>query len=99
MHLEFFVEEPSAEAALQNLATAILGNDTSFQIHPFQGKRDLLGNLPGRLRAMAKWLPADYCVVVLADNDSDNCHQLKERLERIAQDAGLTSKSTARDGP
>lgn len=34
MHIEFLVEEPSAEAALQNLIPTILGQDVSYEIHP-----------------------------------------------------------------
>ena len=42
MHIEFLVEEPSAEAALKNLVPKISGQDVSFMIHPHQGKQDLL---------------------------------------------------------
>ena len=54
MHIEFLVEEPSAEAALNNLAPLILGPEITFQVHPYNGKPDLLAKLPGRLA----WLPA-----------------------------------------
>ena len=50
MHVELLVEEPSAEAALQNLLPRIVGPDVSFVIHPHQGKKDLLGKLPAPLR-------------------------------------------------
>jgi len=96
MHLEVLVEEPSAEAALQELLPKILPGDATFQIHVHQGKRDLLENLSPKLRAYSKWLPDDYAVVVLVDRDNDDCHELKARLNRIARDAGLVPKTSAK---
>lgn len=98
MHLEFLVEEPSCEAALQNLVPKILGHDASFAIHVHQGKADLVKRLPGRLKGYKEWLP-DYCgIVVLIDADDEDCHGLKAILEKAASDAGLISKSTAAVG-
>jgi hypothetical protein len=50
IHLELYVEEPSAKAALANLVPAIVGNDVSFVVHSFRGKAELLGNIEQRLR-------------------------------------------------
>ena len=82
MHIEFLVEEPSAEAALNNLAPAILGPDITFQVHPYNGKPDLLAKLPGRLAGYRAWLPADWRIVVLLDADEADCLQLKGRYGR-----------------
>jgi hypothetical protein len=98
MHLEFLVEEPSAEAALRNLVPKILGENVSFAIHPHQGKRDLLKKLPGRLRGYRLWLPSDYCIVVLIDNDCGDCTALKETVENHATCAGLRTKSRTNTG-
>ena len=46
MHFEFLVEELSTEAALTNLIPNILEAEHTFAIHSFQGKADLLNNLP-----------------------------------------------------
>ena len=94
MHIEFFVEEPSAEAALQNIVPKIAGSAVSFNIHPFQGKPDLLKSLPARLRGYRYWLPEDWRIVVLIDADQDDCRQLKEQLEQVALRSGLTTKSS-----
>ena len=98
MHVEFLVEEPSAEAALQNLLPKILGSVASFDIHPYQGKSDLLKKLPSRLDGYSHWLPEDWRIVVLVDADDDDCLELKAQLEQIAQDAGLATKSAAPPG-
>ena len=67
MHLEFLVEEPSAEAALSELLPRLIGQDGTFRVHPHQGKRDLLESLPGKLKGYSNWLPSDWRIVVLVD--------------------------------
>jgi hypothetical protein len=97
-HIEFLVEEPSAEAVLRALVPAIVGQDVTFRVHPFQGKQDLLKRLPERLRGYRSWLPADWRLVVLIDADDEDCRQLKARLELAALHAGLATKSSSRAG-
>jgi hypothetical protein len=96
-HVEVLVEERSSEAALSILLPRILGQVT-FALHPHQGKSDLLAKLPGRLRGYAAWLPASWRVLVLVDRDDDNCAKLKTRLERIAKDSKLRTRSIDEKG-
>lgn len=98
MHVEFLVEEPSAEAALQNLLPKIFGNVATFAIHPYQGKLDLLKKLPIRLKGYRYWLPEDWRIVILMDADDEDCLELKAQLEQITWDAGLVTKSAALPG-
>ena len=98
MHIEFLVEEQSAEAALRNLVPKILGPDVEFRVIRFQCKQDLLSNLPGRLKGYSKWIPADWRIVVLVDEDRQDCLELKAKLERAAKDAGLATRTTAKGG-
>lgn len=95
MHIEFFVEEESAEAFLQGFLHKALGESNSFHIHVFQGKPDLLGKLPARLRGYRSWLPADWRIAVLVDEDRQDCKTLKADLDRAAADAGLLTKTAA----
>jgi hypothetical protein len=92
MHLEFLVEEPSAEAALFNIVPKIL-HDVTFRIHPYQGKKDLLSKLLPRLRGYRDWLPEDWRIVVLIDTDNEDCKELKAKLEGVAERAGFLTKS------
>lgn len=98
MHIQFYTEERSAEAALHELLPRILGDDIAFDTQVFQGKKDLLNNLPARLRGLATWIPEDWCVVVLVDRDDDDCLILKQQLNTIAQGAGLAIRMTRREG-
>jgi hypothetical protein len=98
MHIEFLVEESSAEVVLQNMVPRILDAGVTYSIHPHQGKPDLLKKLPDRLRGYSRWIPDDWRIVVLLDADEVDCHNLKAKLEDIASDAGLTSKSAVAPG-
>ncbi len=95
VHLEVLVEEPSIEAFLRALLPRLLPHGRSFEVHPFQGKADLLDKLQSRLRGYAQWLPEDWRVVVVVDRDNDDCESLKERLEVMAANAGLVTRSRA----
>ena len=95
MHLEFLVEEPSAEVALANIVPKILGQRVTFRVHTHQGKQDLLSRLPARLRGYSRSLPADFRIVVLVDEDRQDCDELKAKMENAARLAGLNTKSQA----
>jgi hypothetical protein len=97
-HVEVLVEEPSMEAALRVLLPRVLG-ELSFEVYSHQCKDDLLRCLPDRLRGYAAWLPDDYRIVVVVDRDDDDCLALKQRLEQMASDAQLRSRSNAGDRP
>jgi hypothetical protein len=94
-HLEILVEEPSMEAFLIALLPKMLDEKTTYSIHVHQGKSDLLGKLGDRLRGYARWLTGTMRLVVLVDQDDDNCHQLKQRLERAAAASGLQTRTTS----
>ncbi len=81
--------------ALHSLVPKIVGSGVSFGIHTFQGKQDLLSNLPQRLRGYSRWLPQDWRIVVLVDQDRERCEDLKSKLEKIARRAGLITWSKA----
>lgn len=94
MHLEILVEEPSTEEALKNLLPLLLSPEITYRILSFQGKQNLLGELPKRMRGY-KWIPDDFRIVVLLDEDRQNCFELKHQLENAATRAGLSTKTSA----
>ena len=53
-----------------------------------------MSKLPRLLKGY-KWIPADWRIVVLVDEDRQDCLELKRRLERAAIDAGLVTKASA----
>jgi len=104
VHLEFLVEEQSAEVALRILVPKIVGQTITFDLHPFQGKLDLMRRLPARLRAYARWVQTTWIqsggtgVVVLIDEDRQDCKRLKAELEDAATVVGLPTKSSVEAG-
>lgn len=66
------------EAFLQGL----LPPGCTFEIHPFQCKQDILGKLQTRLLGYRYWLPANWRLIVLVDQDDDDCRELKTELRR-----------------
>jgi hypothetical protein len=98
MHIEFLVEEPSSEAALQNILPRILQEQITFSIHPFRGKPDLLKKLPARLRGYRSWIPESWRIVVLVDADEKDCREIKARLEKAALHAKLITRSAVSPG-
>ena len=95
MHIEFLLEEESAEEALKIILSKILSDDVSREFHPFQGKQHLLKNLPVLLKGYKPWITNDWRIMVLIDEDREDCFQLKAQLEGIAHDADFMTKSSA----
>ena len=95
MHIEFLLEEPSAEAVLNTILPKILSENISFELHIFKGKQDLLRKLPTQLQVYSKWIPDDWRIIVLIDEDRGDCHELKGKLEKAADEAGFVTKSKA----
>ncbi|MCC6899952.1 MAG: DUF4276 family protein [Polyangiaceae bacterium] len=93
-HVEILVEELSMEALLRQLLPRVVGQ-LSHQIYPYRGKADLLGKLPARLRAYARFLPDTWRIVVVLDRDDDDCVALKQELDELAKKAGLTVRASA----
>lgn len=97
-HVEVLVEEPSMEVLLNHMLPKFLGT-TSFRIYHHQCKDELLKYLPDRLRGYSRWLPPNWRIVVAVDRDNEECHELKNKLEMIAQEAGLVTRSQAHGRP
>ena len=97
MHIEFLLEEASAEIVLNEIVPKILGNNVTFRFHDFRGKHNLLKNLPERLKGYKSILQSnnDWRIVVLVDRDVQDCQELKQNLEQITQNAGLSTHSTS----
>jgi hypothetical protein len=98
MHVEFLLEEPSAEEALRLLLPRILSSASTFELRNLQGKGNLLKHLTSRLQGYANWNVADLRVVVLIDRDNTDCKNLKRQLDDTARAVGLPTKTSASGG-
>lgn len=63
MQIDFLLEEPSAEAALEIILPKILSANIYFTCYSFEGKRDLLRKLPVRLKGYKPWIPDDWRII------------------------------------
>ncbi|MEG4911962.1 MULTISPECIES: DUF4276 family protein [unclassified Microcoleus] len=88
------MEEASLESALTQILPKILPSTVTYKIHAFRGKTDLLAKLPNRLKGYQAWLPPDWKIVILIDEDREDCIKLKQHLEIIAISSGLITKSS-----
>lgn len=82
--LVFFLEEPSAREMLIALLPKILPPEIDSRFIVFQGKQDLEKNLLKRLRG---WRLPESGFIVLRDQDSGDCHTIKQRLSAICSEA------------
>ncbi len=87
-HVEFLLEEESMEAFLNGFLPRVFPH-LDYQCHPLGGKKSTLKKLPDRLRGYAGWIPENWRIVILIDQNGEDCHDLKAQLEAFAQRAGL----------
>ncbi len=76
-HLVFLLEEPSAQDALQAWLPNWLPGDVKPHFIVFQGKQDLEKNMVLKLR---RWLLPNSRFLVLRDQDSGGCKEVKAGL-------------------
>lgn len=84
--LVFFLEELSAKALLEILLPRFIPANR-FLLHfvPFEGKQDLEKQLVRRIRG---WRTPDTHFIVLRDQDSAECRDVKQRVLELCAEAG-----------
>ncbi|MBD3768257.1 MAG: DUF4276 family protein [Gammaproteobacteria bacterium] len=85
MMLVFFLEERSAKEFLEGFLPRVLPDGVLFKCIAFEGKQDLEKHLKAKIQG---WRMPNTCFVVLRDQDSANCIDVKQRLKDICVDAG-----------
>lgn len=85
MKLVFLVEERSMKTLLEGILPRILPEGVYFQVIPHEGKSDLERSVPIKLRA---WLEPDVRFVIVQDQDSNDCKELKRKLVHLAEPYG-----------
>ena len=78
MKLVFLLEEPSTKYLLDELLPRILPEGVLFQTIPHNGKHALEKSIPRKLRGWNE--PGDVRFVILQDQDTKNCYELKKAL-------------------
>ena len=91
MHTEFLVEDESTAASVNVIMRRLLGSASphSWHIRPFGGKHRMLRDLGGHFQAL-RWADA---VIVIIDQDRDDCVELKRQIENLAKYSLLVPSS------
>lgn len=84
----FLLEEPSAKEMLRGLLPKILPETIVPEFLIFEGKQDLEKRLPRILRA---WRKPNCSFMILRDQDSGNCVDIKQKLMHLCSEAGRPS--------
>lgn len=85
MKLVFLLEEPSAKYILDELLPKILPEGVEFQTISHNGKSALERSIPKKLRG---WNEPDVRFVILEDQDTKDCIELKKKLVSLCEPAG-----------
>ena len=81
------------ETFLRVFLPRLLPRNCKHEFRVFRGKRDLLRNLKKRLLGYRRWLPPNYRIVVMIDQDNNDCQKLKKQLDSMATESGLRVRS------
>lgn len=96
-NLEILVEEHSMVKTLDVLMPRIAPGIPA-QIRTFDGKSNLLKRLPQRLAGYSHWAGgAELGIIVLVDQDDDDCRQLKQQLCSLLPDGAQLGVFSALD--
>jgi len=95
IQLEVLVDEASAEEALRHWLPRLLQGRARAKVINLGSKYKLLKVLEDRLRAYRARIDKgeDLRIMVLVDRDTDDCVELKAKLEQAAAAAELPTKS------
>lgn len=85
MKLVFLVEENSMRDTLNGLLPRVLPSGVTWQCIPHEGKSDLEKSIPRKLRA---WNEPGVRFVILRDQDSADCQQVKKHLVELCRQGG-----------
>jgi len=84
IELYFMLEEPSMKELLAGILPQIVPEDVHYHLIKHEGKQDLEKSLPRKLKAM----PQTARFIVVRDQDSEDCYDVKQRLTSICTNVG-----------
>ena len=84
-NLVCFLEEPSAREMLKGILPKMLPDDVLCHYIVFEGKQDMDKQLGRKLRG---WNKPETAFLVIRDQDSSDCKEVKNRLADVCREAG-----------
>lgn len=73
---------------LKVILPQIVPEDVAFEILPHEGKSDLEISIPKKLKGWRSASGIQICFIIVRDQDSGNCIEIKEKLKDICVQAG-----------
>lgn len=92
--LIFLLEEPSMKNVLDVLLPKLIPKNLHYICIAHQGKQDLAQSIPKKLKAFQNSPQSHF--IILHDQDSHDCHQLKAELLAICRHASKTENFMVR---
>ncbi len=94
--IEILVEEASMREFLANFLPKVIPppwelNENYF-IRSFEGKNDLQKNIPQKIKVFSNWNFENIGVVIMQDQDSSDCKELKKKLLDLCDSHGSCQK-------
>ena len=84
IELYFMLEEPSMKELLKMILPRVLPEGVQYYLIKHEGKQDLEKSLPRKLKAITQ----DARFIVVRDQDSADCYEVKQRLCAICSSSG-----------
>lgn len=81
----FLLEEPSAKVMLEIILPKLLDDSIGFKCISFEGKQDLEKQLVRKIKCYQN---PEARFIVLRDQDSACCHDVKSNLVRLCEQTG-----------
>ena len=85
MNLIFMLEERSMQEVLKIILPQILPSEISYKLIAHNGKSDLETSIPRKLQA---WNEPDTKFVIVRDQDSADCKEVKRNLQTLCSKSG-----------
>jgi hypothetical protein len=85
--LIFLLEEQSMKETLENILPLIVPKDITFLCVPHEGKADLQKSIP---RKLLRWRESNVQFIIVHDQDSAECRELKKILISLVPDEKRT---------
>jgi Domain of unknown function (DUF4276) len=84
--LIFLLEEPSTKIILDEILPKLVPETITYLCIAHQGKQDLAKSIPTKIKAFRSYPTTKF--IVLHDQDSNDCKQLKFELLQLCKNAG-----------
>lgn len=102
IHLEILLEEDSIKPVLDHILSELDPDENLLtrRFHVHHGKKKLLKMLPKLLKGYSNWIlkpeNEDYHILIIVDQDQDDCVELKNQILDYCREYNLLNRTKVR---